>query len=204
MLFGPPRRDAAGRDFKTGKDAHDDRAYWKAFPPDSRTDQHPRPGAAGHGHARSRSSRSGIRRDRLCRDGRHAAHVPHQTARDHLSLVRHRRLGGRDRQHAAARRQGVDVRDRPVRRALARHRRQVQARRRVHSGRLAPWRRSRAGRGAAFRRQGAQDQGGVRGPQRDLDRLRHLSAGGAQDHGPRQTSGAVDGRHHLRPRLDGV
>ena len=56
----------------------------------------------------------------------------------------------------------------------------------------------------AVGRQGAQDQGRVRGPQRDLDRLRHPSAGRPQDPRPRQSSRAADGRHHLRSRIAGI
>ena len=48
-------------------------------------------------------------------------------------------------------------------------------------GDCASRRRPRANRGAAVGRQGAQDQGRVRGSQRDLDRVRHPSAGCPQD-----------------------
>ena len=52
------------------------------------------------------------------------------------------------------------------------------------------------------RRQGARDQGGVRGAQRDLDRLRHADQRGAPRDRRGRASGAADGRHHLVARLD--
>ena len=117
-------------------------------------------------------------------------------------VVGHRRLGSRDRQHAVAGRQGADGRDRPVRGAVARHRREVQARRRVPADRLAPRRRrrSRSRRGSPPIAQ-HKIKAVMRRAQRDLDELRHPSARSPQSARPRQTSGAVDGRHHLRPRL---
>src|SRR6202045_1560415 len=65
----------------------DDLAYGKAFSTDSRADQHPRSGAAGHGHARHGSSRCRIRGAWFCRADGHAAYVPHQAAGDHLSPI---------------------------------------------------------------------------------------------------------------------
>jgi hypothetical protein len=137
---------AIGRN-SPGRTPYDRAAHWKAFSPDSRTDQHPRPGAAGDGHARHGSPQRRIRRARLCGDGGRAARLPNQTAGHDLSVVRDRRLGSRDRQYAAARRQGADARDRPVFSAVARHRREIQARRRFPSpatGGAGPiWSRSR-------------------------------------------------------------
>ena len=59
-------------------------------------------------------------------------------------------------------------------------------------------------RGEACRRSRAQDQGRVRGAQRDLDQLRHPSARSSQGAQPHQPSGAADGRYHLRSRRAGI
>ena len=61
-----------------------------------------------------------------------------------------------------------------------RHRREVQARPRIPADRLAPRRRRRRDRGAACRRPSAHHQGRAGRPQRDLDQLRHPSAGRSQ------------------------
>jgi hypothetical protein len=67
--------------------------------------------------------------------------------------------------------------------------------------RLAPRRRPGADRGAAARGQGARDQGGLRGPQRDLDRLRLPHRRGPQGDRRRRSPGAAAGGHHLVARL---
>ena len=85
-----------------------------------------------------------------------------------------------------------------------RHCREIQARRRIPADRLAARRRRRADRGEACRRSRAQDQGRVRGAQRDLDQLRHPSARSPQSPQPHQPPGAADGRYHLRSRLAGI
>ena len=79
----------------------------------------------------------------------------------HLSCVGHRCVGGRAGQHALARRSSTDVRNRPLRDALAQDRRQAGARRRLRSRRLAQRRRPCRRRGATRRGQGARDQGGA-------------------------------------------
>ncbi len=148
---------------------------------------------------------AGIRRDRLCRDGGDAACVPHQAARDHLPSSGTGAWEAAIVNTLAARRQGADGRDRPVRGAVARHRRQVQARRRFHSGRLAPWRRPRADRGAQLAADKAHKIKAVCVVHNEtstacvtypLDVRKILDT--------HQASGAPDGRHHLRPRLAGI
>ena len=88
----PPNSDiraaCEARAQDSGKDDPMTAAHWKAFSPDSRTDQCARPGAAGHGHADHGSSRSRVRRTRPCRAGGHQAHFPHQAAGHHLSRRR--------------------------------------------------------------------------------------------------------------------
>ena len=67
--------------------------------------------------------------------------------------------------------------------------------------RLAPRRRPGCDRGAAGGRPRARDQGGMRGAQRNLHRLRHARRRGAPRDRPRRPSGAADGGHHLVARL---
>ena len=104
----------------------------------------------------------------------HQAHLQDPPPGGDLPGLGHRRLGGRARQHAVARRQGADVRDRPLRLAVAQARRASSGLRgRAHPRRLAPRRGRRGHRGAARRGQGARHQGRVRRAQRDLHRRHH-------------------------------
>ena len=105
-------------------------------------------------------------------------------------------------QHDVARRQGADVRDRPLRLAVEVDGGEARASAGIHRVGLARRRRPRKDRGAAQGRQGARDQGGVRGAQRDLDRLRDADQRGAPRDRCGRASGAADGRHHLVARLD--
>ncbi len=76
------------------------------------------------------------------------------------------------------------------------------ARGRAPAGRLAPRRRSRAGRGGARRGSKPPDQGRLHRAQRDLDR-RHLARRrGAPRDRPGRPSGSVHGRHDLFARFD--
>ena len=118
-------------------------------------------------------------------------------------VLRHRRLGGGDRQHAVAGRQGADGRDRPFRHAVAADGRALGHRGRFHARRLAPRRRS----GRRSRPSCAEDTAtrikavmvvhnetstGVDQPhRRDPHRDR-----------PRRPSGAADGRYDLLAGLD--
>ena len=76
------------------------------------------------------------------------------------------------------------------------------ARGRAAAGRLAAWRRSRAGRGDARRGPRPSDQGGLRRPQRDLDRGHLAHRRGPPRDRPRRPPGPVHGRHDLLARLD--
>ena len=90
-----------------------------AFSADSRS----QPGAgthpARHRPPGDRPSRAGIPEAGPAAAGRHPPHLRHHPAGDHLSRLRHRRLGSGDRQYAVARRQSADGRDRPVRHPVA-------------------------------------------------------------------------------------
>jgi len=183
-----------------GATAHGD-AYGTAFPADPRSDQRARPRAAGDRHADHRPSRAGVRRAWPACAGSLQDRLPHQEPGDHLSLVRHRRVGGGDRQCAVARRQGADGRDRPLCQSVARAGRAFQDRGRHDSGRLAPRRVAGADRGEARRRQGAPHQGGDGRAQRDVHRRHQPRRRHPQSHRPGKASGAVHGRHHLVARL---
>ena len=161
--------------------------------------------------AHHRPPRARVRAPRQEGAERHAARVPDPPPGRHLSGVRHRRMGGRARQHDERRRCGADVRDRPFRVAVAqdgaapRARARVPQRARHRPGdrpavELAPRRPGRSDRGAPARRRRPCDQGGLRRPQRDIDRrdLRHRR-GASRDRCGRP-SGAADGRHDLRSR----
>ena len=70
--------------------------------------------------ADDRSSRARVRRARERGVERAQGDLPDLVARRHLPGLGHRRVGGLARQHALARRQGADVRDRPLRDAVER------------------------------------------------------------------------------------
>ena len=127
----------------------------------------------------------------------------------HLSGLGHRRVGSGARQHAERRRRRADGRDRPLRRALAEdggaprpgHRGAGRARQRraaAGSAALAPRRPARPDRGAPAPRRREEDQGGLRRPQRDLDRraLRHRRR--EEGDRRRRPSGAAARRLDLR------
>ena len=86
------------------------------------------------------------------------------------------------RQHAVARRQGADVRDRPFRHAVAATwPRKLGLQAEFIACRLAQRRRRRAPSRRGLREdKGAHDQGGVRRAQRDLDRRHHAHRRGAR------------------------
>ena len=97
-----------------------------------------------------------------------------------------------------ARRQGADVRDRPVRRAVARHRRQVRARRRLHAGRLAPRRRPGADREAPCAPTAStRSRRSASSTTRPRPGVTAASPRSAR-RSTAQASGAADGRHDLR------
>ena len=183
----------------------DDPAYWKAFSPDSRTDQHPRPGAAGHGHARPwiiavpNSPSSALRCWRPCS----ASSAPSSRS---SSIRRRAPAPGKPRSSMT-----LSPGDKVLMAETGQFAvlwRGIAEKFKLDvdfiAGRLAPRRRSGTDRGAACGRHAAPDQGGDGRAQRDLDRLRHPSARGPQGHRSHQTSGAVDGRYHFRPRLAGI
>ena len=108
------------------------------------TDQRARPRAARDRPARRSTIAVPSSRElaRTVLDGMKRVFKTTPAGRD-LSGVGHRRVGSRARQHAVARRPRADVRDRPLRDAVAATGRAARARRRLHSRRLAPRRRSR-------------------------------------------------------------
>ena len=60
-----------------------------------------------------------VRQARPRRDRGLPDHFQNQRSGHHLPVLRHRRLGSVDREHPIAGRQGLDVRDRPLRHAVA-------------------------------------------------------------------------------------
>jgi hypothetical protein len=140
------------------------------FSTDSGAEPGAGPGAAGHGHARHRPSQRRIRRARQGGAGGIADNLQDHQSGHHLSLVRHRRLGGRHRQHAVAGRQGADGRDRALRHAVAADGGEMGHRSRFRAGRLAPRRRSGCHRGEADGGQEPRAQGRDGRAQRDLHR----------------------------------
>src|SRR6266849_9874929 len=117
------------------------RETWTSLPPNPRPDQRAGPDPARHRAADHRSPWPGVRAARARGDRRPSARVPDLRTRRDLRLVRHRRVGGGAREYAVARRQGAHVRDRPLRRALARDGRAARSAGRLRSRRLAPRRR---------------------------------------------------------------
>ncbi len=172
------------------------------FPADPRADQRARPRAARARPSDDRPSRARVRAADPGNPRRPEARLPDRVADRHLSGVGHRRLGSGAGQHAVARRSRADVRDRPLRDAVAQDGRQARARRRLRSRRLAQRRRRRGGREQARRRQGARDQGGAGRAQRDLDRRDQRDPADPAGDRSRRSSGAVDGRHDLVAGLD--
>ena len=133
---------------------------------------------------------------------RHQDDLQDHQSGDHLHRDRHRRVGRRARQHAVARRQGADGRDRPVRHAVEEDGREARPQAGIHHDRLAHRRRPGGDRSPPARRQEPRDQGGLRPAQRDLDRLPVADRRDPQGDRRRRPSGAADGRHHLVARLD--
>ena len=138
------------------------------------------------------------------RDPRRAEEsLPDRRPRRHLPGVGHRRVGSGARQHAVARRPRADVRDRPLRDAVARDGRAARPRRRLRARRLAQRRRS----GASSRRSSPRT---ARTRSRPCcvvhnetstgvtSRIADVRAGDRS----RRPSGAVHGRHDLVARLD--
>src|SRR6202022_1601643 len=95
---------------------------------------------------------------------------PALRAGHHLSILGHRRVGGCDRQHAVAGRQGVDGRDRSFRHPVAADGRALGYRGGLHARRLAPRCGARGDRGQAGAGRVACDQGRHGGAQRNLHR----------------------------------
>ena len=108
-----------------------------------------------------------------------AGDLPDQRPGGDLSGLRHRRVGGGADQHAVARRRGADVPHRLVRHAVERDGAAARPQADLHRHRLAARRRCGRDRRGAGRRQGAPHQGGLRGAQRDLDRLHQPHRRGA-------------------------
>src|SRR5436190_12060954 len=119
------------------------RETWPSLSSNPGADKRAGPDPARHRAADHRSPWPGLRGARARGARRPSARVSDLGTRRDLSLVRHRRVGGGAREYPVARRQRADVRDRPLRRALARHGRAARSAGRLHSRRLAPRRRSR-------------------------------------------------------------
>ena len=151
----------------------------------------PGPHPARHRPPDHRPSRARVRAARRRGPRRHQADLQDQRARGDLSRLRHRRLGSGAGQHAVAGRPGADGRDRPFRDPVAQMAERLGLEAGVHARRLAARRRSGSGRSQRCARTAATDQGGLRRPQRDLDR-RHLAASprSARDR-PRRPPGAA-------------
>ena len=182
------------------------------LPADSRPEPGARPDPQGDEPAHHRSPRTRVRRPRQARHRRHAAGLPDPPSGRHLRRLGHRRLGSRAQQPDEPGRCGADVRDRPVRLALAPDRLAPRPQARVpeRAGHrpgdrpalvVAQARAARPDRGTAPPGPRARDPRRLRGAQRDLHRrdLRHRR--GAQGDRRRRPSGAAPGRHDLRPRL---
>ena len=99
-----------------------------------------------------RPPRSGIRQARQALPRRHQDHLQDHQPGDHLHRDRHRRLGSRAGQHAVARRQGADGRDRPVRHAVEEDGGEARPQARIHHDRLAHRRRPAGDRSSACAR----------------------------------------------------
>ena len=140
---------------------------------------------------------------RQARARRHQDHLQDHQSGDHLHRDRHRRLGSRAGQHAVARRQRADGRDRPVRHAVEEHGREARPQAGIHRDRLAHRRRSGRDRSASCARTRTTRS------RRSASLHNETSTGCAladrrDPQGDRcgRAPGAADGRHHLVARLD--
>ena len=143
-----------------------------SFPANSRADAAAGPRPARHGHPDHRPSRAGVRQARASASStasRPSSRPPTRSS----STPRPAPARGKRRSSTRSRPGDTraDGRDRPVRHLVEEHGDQARPRAGVHRDRLAHRRRPRGDRGAAARGQGPRDQGGLRGAQRDLDRL---------------------------------
>ena len=114
-----------------------------------------------------------------------------------LPRLRHRRVGGGDRQHAVARRPRADEPHRLVLASLGTACDTAPARPGVPRHRLAARRRPGGDRRRAGGRPRASHQGGLRRAVRDVDKLHDRRRRGARRDGPRAASGAADGGRDL-------
>ena len=130
-----------------------------------------------------------------------AARLPDERPGRRLSRVRDRRVGGRDRQHAVARRQGADLRDRPLRDALAGDGGALRASRSTSARRLAPRRRSGAIADAA-RRPGRPIKAVMVVHNETSTGVTSRDPRHPRGHGRRGSPGAAAGRHDLVAGLD--
>jgi hypothetical protein len=149
----------------------------------------PRRGSCSAGPGYRRGSRGHPRRLQDQRPGRD------------LPGLGHRRLGSGARQHALARRRGADGRDRLVLDPLEQDGDEDRPRSGGAPRRLAERCGGLGHRGAARRGSGAPDQGGLRRPQRDLDRRHVRHHRGAPRDRRRGSPGAPPRRHDLLARL---
>ena len=151
-----------------------------SLPSGSRTQQRSGPYSASHRAADHRSPRPRIRPARAGASGGSEADFQDQRQGHDFSVVRHRRVGSGHRQHAFTRRQGSDVRDRPVRDVVERDGGQSGTGRAFCRERLASRRRARRGGIDSPRGSRPPDQGRDGGAQRNLQRGDQLGSVDAQ------------------------
>lgn len=180
------------------------------LPPDPRPEPGARPHPAGHEPADHRPPRARVRHAGAQGARRHQADLQDEASGRDLPRFRHRCLGGRARQHAEPGRPRADVRDRPLRIAVAEDGHAArpvdrvpclvrQGRAAARRAQLAPRRAGRPHRGAPAQGHRKEDQGRVRGAQRNLHRRHFRHRLGAQGHRRGGPPCPADGRQHLGP-----
>ncbi len=170
---------------------------------DPGSDQRPGPCAACDGAADDRPPRPRVRRARSRAARKRAGRIQDEAARRDLSRVGHGRVGSRAREHAVAGRHACSW-SRPA------NSRRFGSRWRSGWGSTSSCCRPTGGtartrtrsRTACARTRADDDQGRLRGAQRDLDRRREPDRGRAQGDRLGGAPGAAAGRHDLLARLD--